>query len=264
MDPPRGDQMPENKKTEVTFWQHLAELLNRLRNILYSLIISTIIVMGVPISLSSPSPFYTTITSFVIKNLQERFLTDEVELLPVSLIAPLEVYVQISVILGIIMSLPVISYELYKFFNPALYEREKKSISLFVLSFVGLYIFGFVLGYLYIVPITIRTLFSFSRLLFLPPIYDFAEFFSVVGMTLLTSGLIFTMPLYLIILVKVGIIRTDQIRKNRKYLYGGLVILIAIIDPEPGLVTEFLVFIPLLILIEISILIAKRMEKTLT
>jgi len=167
--------MPENKKTEVTFWQHLTELLNRLRIILYSLIISTIIVMGVPVSLSPSNPFYTTITSLVIKNLQERFLTENVELLPVSLIAPLEVYVQISVILGIILSLPVISYELYKYFNPALYEREKKSLSLFVLSFVGLYTFGLVLGYFYIVPITIRTLFSFSGLLFLPPVYNFAN-----------------------------------------------------------------------------------------
>ena len=106
--------MSENKKAETTFWQHLMELLYGLRKILYSLIISTIIAMVTPISLDflrpSPSkPFYLTITSFVIKDLQNRFLTEEVELLPVTFLAPPEVYMQISFVIGIIMSLPVIS-----------------------------------------------------------------------------------------------------------------------------------------------------------
>ncbi len=247
----------------MSFLDHTKELLNRLRMILYSVIISTIIVTLMPVSLdfSATNLFYSTVTSSVIRNLQERFLPAEAELLPLSFLAPLEVYVFVSIILGVIISLPVISYELYKFINPALYSHEKKAVLQFVVSFFGLFIFGFVLGYLYVVPATMRMLFMFSNLLNLPPKYDFAAFFSLIGFTLLLCGLIFTLPTYIVLLVKANILKTESLTKNRKYLYGVLLILIAIVDPEPGLVTESLVFIPLVILTEISIIIAKRIEK---
>lgn len=250
----------------MTFLEHTKELLNRFRIVLYSVVISTIIVMLMPASMdfsdfSATNLFYATITSSVIRNLQERFLPAEAELLPLSFLAPLEVYVFVSIILGVVISLPVIAYELYKFINPALYKHERKAALQFVASFFGLFLFGFLLGYLYTVPITMRMLFLFSSLLDLPPKYDFASFFSVVGFTLLLCGLIFTFPTYIVLLVKAGILETKYITKNRKYLYGVLIIMVAIVDPEPGLVTESLVFIPLVILTEVSIIIAKRIEK---
>lgn len=255
--------MAEEKQVEMSFLDHLMELLSRLRIVLFSLIISTIFVMVIPVSpdLSFFNPFYVTIASFVIRNFQEKFLPAGAELLPFSFLAPLEVYVFLSIILGAIISLPVISYELYKFINPALYERERKDALRFVASFSGLFMLGLILGYLYIVPLTVQMLFSFSNLLGLPPKYGFAEFFSMVGLTLFLCGLIFTFPIYIVLLVKAGILETSYITRNRKYIYGLLLIAISILDPDPGLVTESLVFIPLVILTELSVLIAKRIEK---
>ena len=132
----------------------------------------------------------------------------------------------------------------------------------FVASFVGLFISGFVFGYFYVVPLSMRTIFMFSDILELPPTYAFSEFFSLVGFALLTCGLVFTLPTIIVLLVKAGILKTKSLTGNRKYLYGALVIIIALIDPDPGLVTEALVFLPLVILTEISILIAKRIERT--
>ncbi len=255
--------MIEEKKVEMTFLDHLVELLNRVRMALYSVIISIVVVMLMPVSVdfSPVNPFYTTITSYVIKHLQESFLPREAELLPLSFLAPLEVYVFVSVILGVMISLPVISYELYKFVNPALYGHERKAALQFVASFAGLFIFGFALGYLYILPATLRMLFMFSSMLEIPPMYDFASFFSIAGFTLFLCGLIFTFPIYIVLLVKARILETRHLTRNRKYLYGVLLIMIALLDPEPGLVTEGLVFIPLVILTEVSIIIAKRIEK---
>ena len=98
-------------------------------------------------------------------------------------------------------------------------------------------------------------------MLSLPPRYAFSEFFSLVGFALLACGLILTLPAFLVVLVKAGILKTESLTGNRKYLYGFLIIAIALIDPDPGLVTEALIFLPLVILTEISILIAKRIEK---
>ena len=258
--------MAEDKKVDISLMDHLMELLNRSRKIIISIIIFTVVAMVMPISIdfssfSTDNPFYPTITSFVIRNLQDKFLPAEAELLPLSFLAPLEVYVFMSLILGALISLPVIFYELFKFVSPALHVHERKVAFQFVGAFVGLFVFGFIMGYLFILPMTMRVLFLFSKLLDLPPKYDFTVFFSTIGFSLLLCGLIFTFPMYIVLLVKTGILKTTTVTKNRKYLYGGLIIIIAILDPEPGLITEGIVFIPLMILIEISILVAKRIER---
>ncbi len=250
----------------MSFLVHIKELLNRLRTVIIAVAISTIVVMVVPISLdfsnaSPETPFYTTITSWTIRNMQERFLPLEAELLPLNFLTPLEVFFFISLVLGIIISTPVIAYEMYKFLNPALYKHEKKMILQFVASFVGLFAFGFIFGYLYVLPLSMQTIFAFAGMLDLPPTYAFGEFFSLVGFALLACGLLFTFPTFVVLLIKAGILQTKSITGNRKYLYGGLVIIIAVVDPDPSLVTEALSFLPLVILTEISILIGKRIEK---
>jgi len=163
--------------------------------------------------------------------------------------------------LGVVISSPVIMYELYKFINPAFHQHEKSLLYPFIIAFTGLFIFGFTLGYVVVVPATIKAMVLFARLLGLTPVYGFSEFFSLVMMTLLLCSFIFTFPIYVVLLVKVGIISTEQIKKSRKYIYVGAVVLIALIDPEPSLVTEITLIVPIILLMEISLLIARRYEK---
>lgn len=258
--------MSDEEKKELTFMGHLTELLSRLRTIAYALVISTIVVMVIPVSLdlsslSASNPWYQTISSFVIRKLQTDFLPADIELLPISWFAPLEVYIYVSIILGVVISSPIIMYELYKFVNPALHTHERKQMYPYVIAFMCLFIFGFTLGYMVIIPATVRAMVLFTRLLGLTPVYGFSDFFSVVMMTLLLSSFIFTFPIYVVLLVQAGVITTEQIKKNRKYFYVGAVVLIALIDPEPGLITEVTCIIPIIIFMEASILIARRFEK---
>jgi len=250
----------------MTFWDHLTELIKRLRRILYSLIISTVVVMVFPVTLdfsgmSPENPFYPTITTLVIRNFEQRFLPEGAGLLPMSPFAVLEVYMFISLILGLVISSPFVSYELYNFLNPALHKPEKKMMFQFVASFAGLFILGFALGYFLVVPTTMRTLFGFSSMLNLTPYYDFAEFYSMIGLSLFVCSILFTFPIYIVLLIKAGILRTEQLTKSRKFLYGGVLILIALVDPDPTIITESILFLPIVILTETSILIGKRLEK---
>jgi sec-independent protein translocase protein TatC len=256
----------EQEQGETSFWDHTKELLLRLRTIIYSIIIGTLVAMLLPVSLeftnfSAENPLYPTITSSLIINLQERFLPGEAILLPLDFLAPLEIYFFVAIIVGIIISIPVISYELYKFINPALHEHEKSGITWFTISFSSLFMFGLILGYLIIIPVSMQTVSFFANLLNLPPTYAFNAFFSLVGFALLASGLIFTLPLFLVLLVKAGLLKTKSFSGNRRYLYGLLIIIIAILDPDPSLVTETVVFLPLVLLTEVSILFAKRIER---
>jgi sec-independent protein translocase protein TatC len=258
--------MTEPEAGEMSFWDHLTELLQRLKNVLYVFIITILIVMVVPLSLDLPNLdpsnfFYQTLASTVINDFQNRFLPQGTILIPLSFYAPLEIYIFISVIIGAVIGLPVAAYQIYGFLSPALHAHEKKFALQFTMAFITLFSFGFALGYFYIVPLTFQTMLTFTSLLDLTPTYNFTEFFSMVGMILLVSGMLFTFPIYIYLLVKAQLLKTQQLTQNRKYMYGGLLILIAVVDPDPSLVTELVTFIPIVILMELSILISKRIEK---
>jgi len=209
---------------------------------------------------TSPNFFNQTVASAIITNFQETFLPDSILLIPISFFAPLEVYLFISFIIGATVSFPVALYEIYRFFSPALYHHERAFALKFTALFIGLFSFGLTLGYLYIVPLTFKTMLLFSELLNLSLTYNFADFYSMVGMILLVTGLLFTFPIYVYLLVRAGILKTQQLTKNRKYLYGAILIIIAIVDPDPSLITEMVTFIPIIILMEVTILLSKRLE----
>src|SRR3989304_3365725 len=124
-------------KVELSFWEHITELLRRLRVIFIAVAISSVLVMVFPINftfenVSAVNPWYTTVSGWLIKRVQQDLVPSEVELLPISWFAPLEIYLFVSVMLGVVISSPVIMYEIYKFISPALHERERKSILTFV------------------------------------------------------------------------------------------------------------------------------------
>src|SRR3989337_172783 len=116
------------------------------------------------------------------------------ELLPISWFAPLEIYLFVSVMLGVVISSPVIMYEIYKFISPALHERERKSILTFVTFFTSLFVFGVAFGYFLIMPMSVRALLLASKFLGLPLKFEFAEFFSLIMGGTLLSGFMLTFP----------------------------------------------------------------------
>jgi sec-independent protein translocase protein TatC len=213
-------------------------------------------------NLTSNLWYNTTIASFVISKILEDIIPPGVELLPLSWDAPLQVYVYVSLVIGVVISSPVIAYELRKFINPALHEHERKDFVPFVASFTSLFIFGFFLGYFLVMPVTVRVLLLSAEPFGLSPKYGFAQFFSLVAGGLLACGFVMTFPIYLILLTKAGIIKTEQYKKNRKYIYGALLIIISLIDPDPTLITEAFLGIPLIIILEVAVKIAHRFEKS--
>jgi sec-independent protein translocase protein TatC len=251
---------------ESSFWGHLEELLSRLRTIFYSLVISVIIVSVVPVGFD-PDSFsifnlnYDTITILIINNIQKTFLPPDVELIPISWVSPLQVYLYVSVLLGITISLPIIIYELYKFTAPALYEQEKENIVPLIFSTSALFIIGFFLGYFLIMPQTLRLLLFSAESLGLSLKYEFSQFFSLVAGGLFVCGFVMTCPVYLVLLVKAKLLETELIKKNRKYIYGGILIAIALVDPDPTLLTELFLGIPVILVFEIAIKLASRFER---
>lgn len=258
--------MSKNAK-ELTFWEHTKELLTRLKRIFLPIIIATLISMLIPIdipsmNLSVSNPWYPTLTTFVINKVMKDFLPPDAKLIPIGLMDPLETYIISSLIIGISLSIPIIVYETYKFINPALYEHERKFLYRLTISFTALFLFGIVFGYLFVMPITMRILLLSAKLLSLEPQYSFSSFFSVIIGGIFVCGLAFTFPVFITTLIKFGIVKTEYFSKNRKYLYAAILIALAILTADPTIVSDIILFIPIFILMELTIIIGKRIEKS--
>ncbi len=251
---------------EMSFWEHASELITRVRKIVFALIISSIAAMVIPINLDSlrlsfTDPMYETMPTYLINQLRQDLLPSGVQLLPVDWFAPFMMYIYASVFIGVVVSSPVITYEIYKFIDPALKRNERKYIYLFTSSFTLLFLTGVAFGYFLIAPVTFNVLLFSGRFLGLAPMYEFTGFYSIALSIIAVCGLAFTFPVFFLLLVKIGILQTSYVTKIRKYFYAGLFIAIAVLTADPSPISDAILFVPLVILMEMSILIGKRIEK---
>lgn len=163
--------------------------------------------------------------------------------------------------MGFAVSSPVIAYEIYRFIDPALYENERKAVYPFLVSFTTLFIIGIIFGYKILTPLII-----WGTLLFFPsvqasPLIQINNFYQVIFLTTLASGFSFTLPVFFVLLVKFGILSTGLVTRNRKFIYLALYIIAAFLTPDGTVVGDLVLFIPLVILLEIGVFVARRYEK---
>lgn len=244
--------------------EHLDELSKRLRVVLYFLIASTVIIMALPADLSfisNPLVFYTPLISLVLKRVTHDILPPEFVLVGYTVGAPIELYVIASLILGILVSIPVIAYEIYRFVTPALYEKEKRAVGPFVISFSTLFAIGAAFGYFIIAPFTMWAMVPFFAAVGAQPMLSVIDFYSVVFSLILMAGLTFTFPVFLVLLVRFGIISIQVVTKNRRYIYAGLFVITAVITPDGGPIADVVLFIPIILLLEIAVLVSRRYEQ---
>lgn len=256
-----------NSDTEKagTMWEHIAELSARLKIVLYSLMITTTFFMTFPTNASfiqNPLAFYDPMIALVLRQVVKDVLPAGIQLIAAEFTAPLEVYLIASVILGVAASAPVIAYEIYRYVDPALYPEERKAVYPFVISFTFLFLIGVIFGYKVLAPFMLWAMLPFVRLTNALPIINVMDFYNLVFITVLVTGFSFTMPVFFVLLVRFGIIKTSYVTTRRKYIYAALYILTATITPDGGPVADIALFVPMAILLEIAVFFGKRYEKT--
>jgi sec-independent protein translocase protein TatC len=155
----------------------------------------------------------------------------------------------------------VLAYEIYRFVDPALYPHERQAVYPFVVSFSVMFVIGAAFGYRILTPFMIWALFPFFTAVGAERIISIMDFYNMVFVSTMLSGLIFTWPVFFVILVRFGVLQTSMISKNRKYVYAGMYIVAAFLTPDGGPLGDLLLFLPMLALTEIAVFIAKRYEK---
>lgn len=169
------------------------------------------------------------------------------------------IHVKTAFIGGFVAAFPYIFYEIWKFIQPGLYKNEQKVTRGVVFICSTLFLIGVLFGYYVISPFAINFLMGYN----LPGVINNPTISSVIGymvMFTLPAGLIFELPIVVYFLSKLGLVTANGMKQYRKHSLIGILALSAIITP-PDVVTQFLIGIPLYILYELSIGIAKRGEK---
>lgn len=166
-----------------------------------------------------------------------------------------------SVTVGIILAFPFILWEFWKFIRPALYDAERKNAVGFILSTSFLFFLGVLFGYYLIMPLSINFLANYTISTVIENNIDLDSYLSLLKTTVISCGLVFEMPIIIFFLAKIGLVTAAFLRNYRRYAFVIILILAAVVTP-PDVVSQTIVTIPLVILYEVSILIAARMNKT--
>lgn len=247
-----------------TIWEHVGELSHRLRVVFYSVIATTVFFMVFPANssfLSNPLAFYDPLIALVLRQVVKDTLPSGVQLIAGELTAPLEIYLIGSFILGVAASAPVIAYEIFKYVNPALYPEERRVAFPFIASFSILFFLGGLFGYRILTPFMIWAMVPFFNIANATPFINAMDFYNLVFVSTLATGFSFTMPVFFVLLVRFGILKTSYVTKRRLYIYAAMYIVTAAVTPDGGPLADLALFVPMILLLELAVLFGKRYEK---
>jgi sec-independent protein translocase protein TatC len=142
--------------------------------------------------------------------------------------------------LGFCFSLPITSYNLAKFFSPALYPNEKKLIVKISLSIIPLFLVGCLFAYFLFIPLTIKLLYYYIFSLEIVPFIDLNFFINFILLFTVIMGIVFLTPVIMYGLSKLGIISKESWKGYFRWVFLGSIIVGAIITPDGSGITQLL------------------------
>jgi sec-independent protein translocase protein TatC len=176
-----------------------------------------------------------------------------------SVAEPFLTAIKVSLLAGFGLALPVILWQLWSFLAPAVEERSERMVLTYVLFATGLLVAGVSFGYWVVLPKAINFLTNFDESHFQIELRA-REYYGFVMTVLLAVGLVFQLPIFMLALVRLGVISTDTLRSNRRLGYF-IVAVIAVLLPGIDPVTTVLQAVPLIVLYELSIWLAVFVER---
>jgi len=162
---------------------------------------------------------------------------------------------KLAVLVGAVIASPVVIWQAWAFLSPALYEREKRFVIPILIAGLFLFLGGALMAYLWVLPTALKLLFSFQR-----PDLEFIitanEYFSFASLFILAFGVVFQLPLVIVLLAAFGVIHPNFFAKNRPIALVIGAIAAALLTP-PDALSMMLMLVPLMLLYEIGILVGR-------
>ena len=229
--------MAEEKRMTVV--EHLEELRGRL--------IKSVIALAV-----------TTLLSLIFTGRLLEILVAPAGIKPIFL-RPTEMfvtYMRVALIAGTALAMPVIVYQMIRFVLPALKPHERRYLYIIVPGATFSFLLGLAFAYFAMLPFALRYLLSFGGNI-AEAKWAIGEYISFVTKLLFWVGVTFETPLLVFFLAKLGVVTPEMLARYRKYAIVAIAVLAAVITPTPDPFNMMVVMVPLLILYEIGVLLAK-------
>lgn len=166
------------------------------------------------------------------------------------------VYMKIAIFSGLILSLPIILYQIWGFISPALEERQKKYAASFVFWAFFAFICGCAFGYLILIPFSLKFLISLAGSE-LTAVISLSKYIGFVLALAAGGGAAFELPVVIWLLTRLGIVNSRFLRQKRRYAIAIIFIAAAVITPTTDPFNMALMALPMLVLYELSIWISR-------
>ena len=176
-------------------------------------------------------------------------------------LAPTEgfmIYIKVAIFSGLVLSMPYVVYEFWKFIVPGLLEKEKKLVPPIVAFTVLCFATGASFAALVIIPLGLKFLLSFQTD-FLTASITIGKYLGFVVTIILVFGVVFELPVLSFFLTKIGILTPEFLRRNRRYGIVLIFIMAAVLTP-PDIFTQLMLAGPLIMLYEISIWVSRMVK----
>jgi sec-independent protein translocase protein TatC len=242
----------EEKKSENlaegTLMSHLLELRDRLMRAMLALLVAFI-----------PAAIYANeLFTLVAKPLLAK-LPSGTTLIATSVTSPFMTPFKVAFFVSLFAAMPVVIYQIWAFVAPGLYRREKRFAVPLLVSSVLLFYVGVVFAYIVVFPL------MFSYLVGTAPegvkyIPDMTSYLDFVLTMFFAFGIAFEVPIAVVLLVLTGMVKVESMSKHRGYVIIGIFVVAAILTP-PDAISQCIMAIPMYLLYEGGLVMARVMQK---
>ena len=246
---------PSEQEVTLTFWDHLDEL----RAVLIRILVITAIAAVASFCLKEE------LFAVVLAPRSSDFITYRVmgvepfciNMMNTGLTEQFMIHLRTALYAGVLVALPYILYQLFRFVSPALYDHERRYATLLVGSGYMMFMMGTLLNYLLIFPLTVKFLGTYQVSPDVANMLTIQSYIDTLLMMNFVMGIVFELPVVCWLLGKMGLVTAQIMSQWRRHAVVVILIVAAIITPTTDAFTLFLVALPIWLLYEMSIWIVR-------
>jgi sec-independent protein translocase protein TatC len=246
---------PSEQQETLTFWDHLDEL----RTVIIRILVITAIAAVAAFCLKEE------LFAVVLAPRSSDFITYRlmgvepfsISLMNTGLTEQFMVHLRTALYAGVLVALPYILYQLFRFVSPALYDHERRYATLLVGSGYMMFMVGTLLNYLLIFPLTVKFLGTYQVSPEVTNMLTLQSYMDTLLMMNFVMGIVFELPVVSWILGKMGVINAQMMSSMRRHAVVAILIVAAMITPTTDAFTLFVVALPIWLLYEMSIWIVR-------
>ena len=259
-----------NEINERPIFEHVSELRNRvIRVFVVVILISSFVfifsIQNIEIrGISVPIPYpdvYNNSAARLISMLQDMVLPSYVDIILTTPGQALSAQIYVSLLVGIVVSMPLILWQISAFVNPGLHRKEIKLLRNLLIPASLLFFIGSFFSLRIMIPTTLEFLYRYGLSLRAETLITINEFISFIIFFILAFGIAFQLPIIMWLLTKLEIVKSEVWKENWRYTFIILVILGAIITPDASGVTMWLITIPMMALYIIGYLTTRSIKQ---